>query len=122
MVTKVSSPSPAASQRGRGLPPIEAAAMVALRPMTHDELARAVQVLKAGGMAEIRPARVMLSQRDARTVASGGFTPVDVTLVAAPRPDTAPVASPESHLEQALTEAHARWVALTETLLANPRC
>ena len=114
MVTKVLSSSPAASQRGRHLPLVEATALVALRPMTRDELSRVAEVLKAGGMAELKPARVMLSQGDAKTLASGSFNPVDVTIVAAPRPD------PETDLEQALTAARARGAALKEELLADP--
>ena len=88
--------------------------------MTRDELSRVAQVLKAGGMAELKPARVILSQRDAKTVASGSFTPVDVTLVATPRPDPALIADPETDLEQALTEARARGATLKEDLLADP--
>ena len=114
MVTKVSPSLPTAGQRGRQLPPVEATALVVLRPMTRDELAGVPHVLKASGVPEFKPARVMLSQRDARTVASGCVTPVDVTLAAAPHPD------PETGLEQALTETRARGAALKEELLADP--
>ena len=120
MMTKVSSSSLAASQRRRHVPPVEATALVALRPMTRDELSRVAQVLKAGGVAELKPARVMLSQRDAKTVASGSFNPVDVTLVAAPRPNPAPVTDPETDLEHALTAARTRGAALKDELLADP--
>ncbi len=88
--------------------------------MTRDELARVAQVLKAGGVAELKPARVMLSQRDAKTVASGSFNPIDVTLVAAPRPDPAPLTDPETDFAQALTAARARGAARKEKLLADP--
>ena len=44
MVTKVSSSIPAASQCGHQLPPVEATALVALRPMTRDQLSRVAQV------------------------------------------------------------------------------
>ena len=120
MVTKVISPSPSSSPRGRQLPPVEATALIALRPMTRDELCRVAQVLNAGGTAELKPARVMLSQRDAKTIAAGSFDPVDATLIAAPRPDPAPGADPEADLEHALPAARARGAALKEELLADP--
>ena len=119
-MTKVSSSSPAASQRGRQLPPVEATALVALRPMARDELSRVAQVLKEGGMAELKPARVRLSQRDARTLASGSFSPVDVTVVTAPRPDAAPMTDPETDLNEALTAARARGAAFKAELLTDP--
>jgi len=118
MVTKAISPPPAGSPRGRQPPPVEATALVALRPMTRDELCRVAQVLNAGGTAELKPARVMLSQRDAKTIAAGSFDPVDAMLIAAPRPD--PGSDPESDLEHALTAARARGAALKEELLADP--
>lgn len=120
IVTKALSPSPASSQRGRLLHPVEATALVTLRPMTRDELARLAQALKAGGMVDLTPARFMLSHRDATTVASGSFDPVQATLVAAPRGNHDPGASAESDLENALTAARARGAALKDEVLGDP--
>lgn len=120
MVTKVSSSIPAASQCGHQLPPVEATALVVRHRAQRDQLSRLAQVLEAGGMAEFKPALIMLSQRDTKTVASGRFTSVDVTLVAASHLDPAPIADPETDLEQALTEPCGRGAVLKDRLLASP--
>jgi hypothetical protein len=121
MASKALTSFPAGSRRGSIHPQVEATALFTLRPMTRDELARVAQVLQAGGMTDMKPARVLLSHRDAKTVASGSFDPVQGTLVTTPGADHAASAGPRENLERALTAARARGVALKEELLADPK-
>lgn len=115
---KATSSSPTASRRGSQPHPVEATALVALRPMSRDELTRVAQVLKAGGMTDLTPARVMLSQHDAKTVASGHFDPVAATLVVTR--DRAVNAGADTELAEALTAARTRGVALKTALAHDP--
>src|SRR5271165_4026760 len=117
-VRKAASSSLAASRRGPQPHPVEATALLALRPMSRDELARVAQVLEAGGMTELMPARVILSQHDAKTVASGHFDPVAATLVITQ--DHAATAGDDTELADALAAARARGVAFKVALLHDP--
>jgi hypothetical protein len=117
MVSKALSqpPSPA---RGRRVKPIEATALVALRPISDEELVRITRALDAEGIAGLRPTRIVLTPDDAKAVRAGDGRPIQVAITSAGAPQSG--VTPEAILAQALEAARARGAAVKEQLLADP--
>jgi hypothetical protein len=126
MVSSAKPRTPTASRRAqsatveRTRTRVEATVLMALRPMTGGELARATRVLRIEGIADLRPATVLLSRADAKRVAAGQASPIPATIVSTDAPADEPEASPEAALQRALQDARARGAALKEKLLTDP--
>lgn len=109
-------PSPGAGRRRRK--PVEATALVALRPLSAGELQRVSRALAAEGIGDLHATRVRLTARDARAVSHGESGPISATVVPDDRP--APASDPNNALAEALGAARARGVVLKEELLTDP--
>lgn len=109
-------PSPSAGHSCRR--PVEATALLALRPLSAVELQRASRALAAEGIGDLHATRVRLSARDARAVSHGESGPISATII--PDDPPAPAPAPNDALASALGAARARGAILKEELLADP--
>jgi hypothetical protein len=115
MVSKaLSVPSIVDSRRRK---PVEATALLALRPLAAGELERVSRVLAAEGIEGLHATRIRLTARDAETVSHGDVGPVSATIIQEHLPNPT---EPDTTLAGALTAARARGMALKEELLADP--
>jgi hypothetical protein len=103
---------------GGGGKPVEATALLALRPLSASELHRASRALAAEGIGGLHATRVRLTARDARAVGRGKSGPISATIV--PDGRAAPAPDPNNALAGALRTARARGAAVQEELLADP--
>ena len=102
---------------GRRRKPVEATALVALRPLSAGELQRVSRVLATEGIEGLHATRIRLTARDAETVSHGDTGPVSAAIVQERLPDPA---KPNGALAEAIGAARARGAALKEELLADP--
>jgi hypothetical protein len=94
---------------------------MALRPLTRGELARVTRALAFEGLADLKPARVLLSRADAKRMATGRVGPLKAKLTSstnAAQNEAEPTS--QATLQRALQDARVRGTALQEKLLADP--
>lgn len=115
MVSKALSVPSAADSRRRK--PIEATALLTLRPLSASELHRVSRVLAAEGIDGLHTTRIRLTARDAETVSHGDARSVPATIIQEDIPNST---EPEAILADALDSARARGAALKGKLLADP--
>ncbi|HXZ02780.1 MAG TPA: hypothetical protein VEI03_22515 [Stellaceae bacterium] len=99
---------------------VERMALVSSRAMTKVEIARVVKALESEGIKNVRPARLILSRRDALRVASGGGTAIRAVLAAEEAQEAGVKQPPRRFLERALRDAKARGDAVRQELLSDP--
>jgi hypothetical protein len=85
---------------------------MALRPLTGGELARATRALAIEGLADLKPARVLLNRADAKRMATGreGQVKPEFTSSTKASPNEAEP-TPQATLQRAFQDARARGTA-----------
>lgn len=98
---------------------VEATVLMSLRPITEVELARVARALRLEGIADLRPATVLLSRADAKRMAAGREDAIEATIVSTDGPTDEGETAPEATLQRALRDARTRGAAFKEKLLAD---
>lgn len=108
------------ARRMRPTPGVEGIALVSLEATTRADRVRIAKMLETQGFGHIRPARLILSRKDATRVASGSKVEVQATVVSEDAETGSTEQTPPAALARALEEAKARGDALKQDLLADP--
>jgi hypothetical protein len=102
---------------GRRRKPIEATALLALRPLSASELQRVSRVLASEGIEGLRATRVRLTAHDAETLGHGDAGPVSATII---REHASDLPNGDAALAEAIRAARGRGDTLKQELLADP--
>lgn len=102
---------------GRRRKPVEATALLALRPLSASELDRVSRVLASEGIEGLHATRVRLTARDAETLGHSDSGPVPATII---REHASDLPGADAALAEAIRAARSRGDALKEELLADP--
>lgn len=101
-------------------PSVEMTALVSSHAIPDHDLARIASLLEGAGINGITPARIILSRRAAKNVASGRFATVQATIVSGETAREPVGESNPSALTQALDAAKARGDHFKQALLGDP--
>lgn len=103
---------------GRRRKPVEATALLALRPLSASELHRVSRVLASEGIEGLHATRVRLTARDAETLGHSDSGPVPATII---REHASDLLGADATLAEAICAARSRGDTLKEELLADPQ-
>lgn len=112
-------PLPPAGNRAVRARPVAVTALLSSRQLSDGELRRAIRVLAAEGLGDIRASRILLTEDDARGVAAGDERAVPASMI-----DDAPLSradDPAVALRAALAAARRRGDVRKDALLSDPQ-